>query len=79
MGRLEVFQEQREQWVNNNQRTVVEGHSQLQCKACQGIQVIVEKTFQVESVDITWKEKSIEAQVDNHHLLWDQNIFSVKE
>jgi hypothetical protein len=57
---------------------VVEGHSQLQCKACQGIQVIVKKTFQVESVDRTWKKKSIESQVDNRKLLWVQNLFSGK-
>jgi hypothetical protein len=50
---------------------MVEGHSQLQCKACQGTQVITKKTFQVESVDRTWNKKSIEAQTDNHHLLWD--------
>jgi hypothetical protein len=53
VGGLAVFQVQREQWVSNSQRTVVEGHSQLQCKACQGTQVIVEKSFQVESVDRT--------------------------
>ena len=53
VGRLAVFQAQREQWVSNSQRAVVEGHSQLQCKACQSIQVIIEKYFQVESVDIT--------------------------
>jgi hypothetical protein len=28
-----------------SKRAVVEGHSQLQCKACQGTQVIVEKSF----------------------------------
>jgi hypothetical protein len=78
VGRLTVFQAQREQWVSNSQRTVVEGHSQLQCKACQGIQVIVKKTFQVESIDRTWKQKSIEAQVDNHQLLWVQKPFSGK-
>jgi hypothetical protein len=55
VGRLTFFQAQREQWVSNSQRTVVEGHSQLQCKACQGTQVIAKKTFQVESVDRTWK------------------------
>jgi hypothetical protein len=40
--------------------------------------VIVKKTFQVESVDRTWKQKSIEAQADNHKLLWVQNPFSGK-
>jgi hypothetical protein len=78
VGRLSVFQAQREQWVSNSQRTVVEGHSQLQCKACQGTQVIAKKTFQVESVDRTWKQKSIEAQADNHQLLWVQKPFSGK-
>jgi hypothetical protein len=78
VGSLSVFQAQKEQWVNSSQRTVVEGHSQLQCKACQGIQVIVKKTFQVELVDRTWKQKSIEAQTDNHKLLWVQNPFSGK-
>jgi hypothetical protein len=78
VGSLAVFQAQREQWVNNNQRTMVEGHSQFQCKACQGIQVIVKKTFQVESVDRTWKQKIIEAQADNHKLLWVQKPFSGK-
>jgi hypothetical protein len=34
-----------------------------------------QKTFQVESDDRTWKEKSIEAQIDNHKLLWVQNPF----
>jgi hypothetical protein len=58
---MTVFQAQREQWVNNNQRRVVEGHSQLQCKACQGTQVIAKRNFQVESIDRTWKYKSIEA------------------
>ena len=48
VGRLAIFQAQIEQWVSSSQRTVVEGHSQLQCKACQDIQVIVKKTFQVE-------------------------------
>jgi hypothetical protein len=76
VGRLVVFQAQREQWVSSSQRTVVEGHSQLQCKACQGIHVIVKRNFQVESVDRTWKQKSIEAQVDNHKLFWVQNPFS---
>ena len=57
VGRLVVFQAQREQWVSNNHRTTVEGHSQLQCKACQSIQLIVEKTFQVELVDMNWKKK----------------------
>ena len=78
VGRLVVFQAQREQWVSSSQRAVVEGHSQLQGKACQGTQVIVEKTFQVESVDRTWKEKSIEAQIDNYKLLWVQKPFSGK-
>jgi hypothetical protein len=55
--RMVVFQVQIEKWVSSSQRTVVEGHSQLQCKACQGIQVIVKKTFQVESVDRTWEVK----------------------
>jgi hypothetical protein len=40
--------------------------------------VIAKKTFQVESVDRTWKQKSIEAQADNHQLLWVQNPFSGK-
>ena len=78
VGRLAVFQAQREQWVSSSQRAVVEGHIQLQCKACPVIQVIVEKDFQVESVDRTWKKNSIEDQTDNHKLLWVQKPFSGK-
>jgi hypothetical protein len=57
---------------------MVEGHRQLQCKACQGTQVIAKKTFQVELVDRTWKKKIIEAQGDNHQILCIQNPFSGK-
>jgi hypothetical protein len=75
---MTFFQGQREQWVRRNQRTMVEGHSQLQCKACQGTQVIAKKIFQVELVDRTWKKKIIEAQVDNHQIFCIQNPFSGK-
>jgi hypothetical protein len=78
VGRLSIFQAQREQWVSSSQRTVVEGHSQLECRECQGIQAIVKKTFRVESIDRTWKKKSIEAQADNHQILWVQIPFSGK-
>jgi hypothetical protein len=40
--------------------------------------VIAKNTFQVESVDRNWKKKSIEAQTDNHNLLWVQKPFSGK-
>jgi hypothetical protein len=40
--------------------------------------VIVEKSFQVESVDITWKKKSIKAQINDYKLLWVQKPFSGK-
>jgi hypothetical protein len=38
-----------------------------------------QKTFQVELIDRNWKKKSIEAQADNHQILWDQNIYNGKE
>jgi hypothetical protein len=78
VGRLTVFQAQREQWVSSSQRAVLEGHSQLQSRSCQGTQVIVEKSFQVESVDRTWKQKIFESQIDNYKLLWVQKPFSGK-
>jgi hypothetical protein len=57
---------------------VVEGHSQLQCKACQVTRGLSKRLFQVESVDRTWKQKSIEAQIDDCKLLWVQKPFSGK-
>lgn len=40
-------------WFSSSRRTVVEGHSHLQCKVCQCTQVVVMETFQVKSIDRT--------------------------